>query len=548
MSAAANLNDALKNYLLTAPSVKLSRRNSREAEEISQWRSLFGSLLDLSYGQACQSILQFVARRYSVSSLAWLERRGDRLEAVCAIGKLHSPQKQLSISADDQRLLDAVKRETSLELRNWHSAENTRAPQTIHLFPVAVGGEIRSALMVGNKISSENKKRRISRFCRTVTSELEILRLREEINRRGSVEGAVQKFNDRVQDIDTDDFWVSLVEICAELVGAERSSLLLFDEKSDSLTAKVATGASGELIKKDGEKLEGETPGERIARQVLESGEPLVVEDVRQTEMSAAPAEWKYKSNSFISYPIMIRQRRIGVLNFTERADGEGFSELDLEILNAIMPQLAVLTDSAMLRDKVGEFKQLSVTDALTGLLNRLYLDERLPEEIRRSNREGFPMSFLMIDVDNFKSYNDNFGHTEGDKALQLVAQCLKETLRGADVAARYGGEEFSILLPQTSAEGAAAIGERIREKVAATEFPNRQVTISVGGTSCTNIDCTAEEIIKQADDALYEAKRRGRNNVQIYENISAAERSEVKITNAETLQIELECLKNAPL
>ncbi len=378
-----------------------------------------------------------------------------------------------------------------------------------------LNSEIQSAFIVGDEISSENTKRHVSRFCQTVALELEILRLREELNRRGCVERAVQKFNESVKDTDTDDFWSSLVQICAELMRAERSSLLVFDEKSNSLSAKAATGIRADIIKKERENL-----GERIARKVLQNGKPLVVEDVRKTEISAAPVEWNYKSSLFISYPILIGQRKIGVLNVTDRAEGENFSELDLEILNAVMPQLAVLMDSAVLKDKMGEFAQLSVTDSLTGLLNRLYLDERLPEEIRRSNREGFPMSFLMIDVDDFKSYNDNFGHAEGDKALKLVAHCLKDTLRGADVAARYGGEEFSILLPQTTSDEAKTIGERIREKVASTEFPNRQVTISVGVASCSNIICTAREIIKWADDALYEAKRRGRNNVQVYENL----------------------------
>ncbi len=378
-----------------------------------------------------------------------------------------------------------------------------------------LNSEIQSAFIVCDEISSENTKRHVSRFCQTVALELEILRLREELNRRGCVERAVQKFNESVKDTDTDDFWSSLVQICAELMRAERSSLLVFDEKSNSLSAKAATGIRADIIKKERENL-----GERIARKVLQNGKPLVVEDVRKTEISAAPVEWNYKSSLFISYPILIGQRKIGVLNVTDRAEGENFSELDLEILNAVMPQLAVLMDSAVLKDKMGEFAQLSVTDSLTGLLNRLYLDERLPEEIRRSNREGFPMSFLMIDVDDFKSYNDNFGHAEGDKALKLVAHCLKDTLRGADVAARYGGEEFSILLPQTTSDEAKTIGERIREKVASTEFPNRQVTISVGVASCSNIICTAREIIKWADDALYEAKRRGRNNVQVYENL----------------------------
>jgi len=511
MSVAANLNDALKNYPLMALSVKLIRQTSEEAEESNEWRSL----LDLSYPQACESILQFVSRRYSISSLAWLERTGNRLEAVFASGKLHSQQMQLSILADDKRLLDAVKIEISLELRKQQSADKTRAPQLISFFPIAIGGEIRSALIIGDEISSENKKRHISRFCRTVASELEILRLREELNRRGRLERAVQEFNESLKDIDADDFWSSLVQTCAELMRAERSSLLVFDEKSNSLSAKAATGAHADVFKKERENF-----GERIAQKVLQNGKPLVVEDVRETEIFAAPGEWNYKSNSFISYPIMIRGRKIGVLNLTDRADGESFSEFDLKILNAIMPQLAVLMHSAMLKHKAGEFEQLSVTDALTGLLNRLYLDERLPEEIKRSNREDFSMSFMMIDVDDFKSYNDNFGHAEGDKALKLVAHCLKDTLRGADVAARYGGEEFSILLPQTTSDEAAMIGERIREKVASTEFPNRQVTISVGVASRSNIICTAQEIIKWADDALYEAKRFGRNNVQIYKKL----------------------------
>lgn len=91
------------------------------------------------------------------------------------------------------------------------------------------------------------------------------------------------------------------------------------------------------------------------------------------------------------------------------------------------MPQLAILIDRANLKSKAGEFEQLSVTDALTGLLNRRYLEERLTEEIKRSNRHDFPLSFMMIDVDEFKSYNDSFGHTEGDKALQTVGGCLKK-------------------------------------------------------------------------------------------------------------------------
>ena len=119
-----------------------------------------------------------------------------------------------------------------------------------------------------------------------------------------------------------------------------------------------------------------------------------------------------------------------------DKADGAPYDESDLALLNAIAPQVAVLIDRADLINKAGAFEQLSVTDALTGLLNRRYLEERLAEEIKRSNRYGYPMSFMMIDVDHFKSYNDTFGHAAGDKALIMVAQAFRETLRSADIAA----------------------------------------------------------------------------------------------------------------
>jgi diguanylate cyclase (GGDEF)-like protein len=183
-------------------------------------------------------------------------------------------------------------------------------------------------------------------------------------------------------------------------------------------------------------------------------------------------------------------------------------------------PQLAVALDRTALKQKAGEFEQLSITDPLTGLLNRRYLEARLTEEIKRWQRDGFPTSFMMIDVDDFKAYNDNFTHPEGDKALRLVAGALKANLRGVDVAARYGGEEFSILLPQTTMSEAQTIAERIRERVEKTQFPNRSVTVSIGIASCSPDLSTPEKLVAAADEALYDAKRMGRNNVKGFSEI----------------------------
>jgi diguanylate cyclase (GGDEF)-like protein len=133
-------------------------------------------------------------------------------------------------------------------------------------------------------------------------------------------------------------------------------------------------------------------------------------------------------------------------------------------------------------------------------------------------------MSFMMVDIDDFKAYNDAHGHQAGDLALEMTAQCLKTALRSADVAARYGGEEFSILLPQTGAAEARTIGERIRRRIERTQFPHGKsqplgaVTVSLGvSTFGPGLD-SPSEIIYAADQALYTAKARGKNCVESYQ------------------------------
>jgi len=128
----------------------------------------------------------------------------------------------------------------------------------------------------------------------------------------------------------------------------------------------------------------------------------------------------------------------------------------------------------------------------------------------------------LMLDVDHFKSYNDSFGHPAGDEALKLVGEVIRNTLRSADVAARFGGEEFAILLPQTTGEEAIAIAERIRHNIATAGFAHREVTVSIGITSCSAELCVSADLVSAADRALYEAKRRGRNRVQEFEEIAS--------------------------
>ena len=491
---------------------KINRKATLGNQEENAQRKFLNSIRELKYNDACFLVLKFVKERYGILSLAWLENYDNRLKKTHAMGSLKQQKIRISMTTDDKRFLQIFRKESSIELKERNGANQT---QKIRLFPIAVSNEVHCALVIGERSEDVNVKRSLSGFCQLIAPELEILRLREELTRRSWLDVALQRFNESLRMIDKDDFWIRLMQHTAGLMQAERGSILVYDENATKLVVKAVIGRKADIIRESKNEI-----GERIAQNVWKSGKALVVPSISKTSVAPAPPEWKYKTESFISYPISIGERKIGVLNIADKNDGTSFREFDLQLLRSIVPQIAVAIDHATLKNRAGKFEQLSVTDSLTGLLNRRYLEERLTEEIKRSNRHGYPMSFLMVDVDNFKSYNDTFTHPEGDKALQLVAQCIKDSLRGADVASRYGGEEFSILLPQTSLEEGGIIAERIRERISTTEFPNRQVTVSVGIASLGLSETTAENIISAADHALFDAKRNGRNNVQVYKEL----------------------------
>ncbi|HYK83558.1 MAG TPA: diguanylate cyclase [Gemmatimonadales bacterium] len=166
------------------------------------------------------------------------------------------------------------------------------------------------------------------------------------------------------------------------------------------------------------------------------------------------------------------------------------------------------------LRESRRELERQSITDGLTGLYNRRHLMETLANEVRRSHRLRHTFALLMADVDRFKEYNDAHGHLAGDAALTRVAAILRECTRDVDCAARYGGEEFVVLMPETGAEGAVGIAERIRERLAADELVGEQLSFSIGVAAFPDDGESPEALITSADRALYQAKHEGRNRV----------------------------------
>jgi len=174
------------------------------------------------------------------------------------------------------------------------------------------------------------------------------------------------------------------------------------------------------------------------------------------------------------------------------------------------------------LRGSHAELQHLAIHDGLTGLVNHREFYLRLNEEFSRSKRHKRPITLLMMDVDHFKKFNDLHGHPQGDLALKLIAAAIKECARKSDLVARYGGEEFAVLLPETSLEEGLELGLRVQKKVSEsmpeigrlTRKEKIEVTLSIGMAAFPNEASTPEELVRVADERLFTAKNRGRNQI----------------------------------
>jgi diguanylate cyclase (GGDEF)-like protein len=293
-------------------------------------------------------------------------------------------------------------------------------------------------------------------------------------------------------------------QLVTELVGADACSIMLLDDSKTVLLGKAAYGLERERIDSISFRV-----GEGVAGWVAERGEPAVIADVTADERFVALPDSSHRIRSLVCVPLLARDRPVGVMTATA-ATPDVFDDGDVDLLVFVATTMALDMENLRLR-------RLAITDALTGAYNREYLARRLPEEINRCRRSEEPLSVAMVDIDHFKSVNDEHGHAVGDEVLAAVVERMRASIRSADTLIRYGGEEFLLLLPGSDLEEARAIAERMRESFeeqpVEVEDHALEIRVSIGVAELGDDDAE-RAVVKRADEALYAAKAAGRNRV----------------------------------
>lgn len=296
----------------------------------------------------------------------------------------------------------------------------------------------------------------------------------------------------------------TLLPLAVQATGVRRFSIMLLDGEFRRLLVVESIGLEKEIAS------QAEVPlGERIAGWVALHQKPLLVQEEGESPL-ALSREGGYETPSFASVPILVQGQVYGVLNAADKWDSKPLSEDDLATMQLLATHLGVCIERSLLQTQV---RAQANSDGLTSTYNHRYFHERLEEELARAKRHPRPVSLLLADLDNFKRFNDTYGHPTGDRILVEVADLLKDTVRATDILCRYGGDEFTAILPDIDAQGALAMARRIEKRIrghpftAAGLLPPQNLRVCTGISTFPALAKNKESLIYQADEALYWAK-----------------------------------------
>jgi len=312
-----------------------------------------------------------------------------------------------------------------------------------------------------------------------------------------------------------------IVEGVANLTGVRSCSIMLLDHAGEKLKIRMAKGLPEEVVKTAVRKL-----GEGISGRVAQTGKPIYLRNTREAEGVDLCNSTRYKSPSLICVPLKSRSRVIGVLNANDKRSGDFVPE-DLNLITLFANQAAVAIDNAAMHDRLW---RTSVTDGLTKTYVHTYFEKQLQRKVETALSTKEKLALIMLDLDHFKDVNDQFGHQVGDDVLRQVARLLRRAVRSNDLVARYGGEEFVLILSDVPARIAMAVTKRLHGAVRKCRFSvvkegvegETSVTASFGLAMLPYDTVDAKDIVKKADEFLYQSKDSGRDRITCSDTVMA--------------------------
>lgn len=518
--------DAREFRLISTP---LSAQNLSHSRAEAEARLLMGSVESIRTSLYRTLALLKKSLRLNTCMLLWVDETGEQLRIKECVTD-YDGRLPAEFSTDAGALGTAIKNRTLVNLKQpkaghipYYNASDTESfPQAFLCTPAIEGGHLRG-LLCFDRIDNVPFIKKDEDIAQIAVEQ--ILQLVESERTFTAVERAKYEYErffaalaqlNRARQMDQ--VCQTMFDACREICQFDLAAVTLFDRETNRHTVISAAG-------KVPSGLEGLSFADNagIASMVVKNKHFLpAAGEIREKDVMVYTKRVRLEGmESLLVIPLLWNEQAIGSFAVAAQRP-RAFGPDKREMLSVIANHAAVSIANAQM---YGQMEKLATTDGLTGLTNHRTFQERFAEMLARAERTGVPITLLLTDVDHFKKVNDTYGHPVGDQVLIGVARVARECVRKIDLAARYGGEEFAIVLEGTSLEGGIQLADRIRKEVQEQSFASDKgpfsVTLSLGIATYPTDGADTASLIARADQALYEAKRSGRNRAIPYRNLA---------------------------